>query len=485
MAEKDIVPELIENINNAFRKNCIRDVEMRKLSEKAADGAATYSDAYKYAESIGTARANAFKSEVSSDVLPDGRMYYNIASRVMEDSLTTDHEMVANFAQQVQEAINKNAGISLKAQKADLDEDRIDGFVQRLSREEDYDKASWLLNEPIKTHARSVVDDTVKKNAAFQHKAGIKVQVKRDAASDCCKWCDSLVGDYTYPGVPREVFARHDNCRCSLDYNGKKLTAYQSGGVAHSFRDQGETEKIKERIELSEQITDRMGKAHTEQFKIKDENGKEKEKNIRVYQNDRYPYIYSQTNSSDSQATSYYINQQVESGKYGDISKVVIAKNNSLGNIAAYDHAKNALYISEELVNAQKFSQIVSSDAFPAKNIKDVLEHELGGHKQHWDSVNRYYQDNRDRFTNVAEAKNELESKLFRFVNQAEQQQPGFIANTVSKNASYGFYETSKIENRLNELIADANVKREELKINNSALNDLVDEVLHYDGKSK
>lgn len=255
MAEKDIVPELIENINNAFRKNCIRDVEMRKLSEKAADGAATYSDAYKYAESIGTARANAFKSEVSSDVLPDGRMYYNIASRVMEDSLTTDHEMVANFAQQVQETINKNAGISLKAQKADLDEDRIDGFVQRLSREEDYDKASWLLNEPIKTHARSVVDDTVKKNAAFQHKAGIKVQVKRDAASDCCKWCDSLVGDYTYPGVPREVFARHDNCRCSLDYNGKKLTAYQSGGVAHSFRDQGETEKIKERNKYAESIS--------------------------------------------------------------------------------------------------------------------------------------------------------------------------------------------------------------------------------------
>lgn len=236
---KDICPELIKNINDEFEKNCIKDANMRALVKKIEAGTATYTDAYKYAEAVGAARANAFQSEISSEVLPDGKMYYNIAERVMTDSLGTDHEMIADFAEQVQKAINDNAGIRLKAQRADLDEDRIDGFVQRLASEDNVDNAKWLLNEPVKTHARSVVDDTVKKNAKFQHKAGIKAKVVRYGGSDCCKWCDGLTGEYIYPSVPREVFMRHDNCRCSLDYNGKKLTAYESGGVAHTFRDQG------------------------------------------------------------------------------------------------------------------------------------------------------------------------------------------------------------------------------------------------------
>lgn len=247
-ADKDVCPGLIQDVNRQFQKNCLKDVDMKKLSEKAQNGTATYADAYRYAESVGSARADAFKSQISSEVLPDGRMYYNIAERLMTDSLTADHDMVAAYAEEVQKAINENAGIHLKAQRADVDKDRIDGFVQRLAREENYDDASWLLNEPVRVHARSVVDDTIKKNAEFHHKAGIKAQVKRDAASDCCKWCDSLVGDYTYPSVPREVFARHDNCRCTLDYNGRRLTAYESkGGKSNTFRDQGEQEKIEGR----------------------------------------------------------------------------------------------------------------------------------------------------------------------------------------------------------------------------------------------
>lgn len=269
---KDICPELIKNINDEFEKNCIKDANMRALVKKIEAGTATYTDAYKYAEAVGTARANAFQSEISSEVLPDGKMYYNIAERVMTDSLGTDHEMIADFAEQVQKAINDNAGIRLKAQRADLDEDRIDGFVQRLASEDNVDNAKWLLNEPVKTHARSVVDDTVKKNAKFQHKAGIKAKVVRYGGSDCCKWCDGLTGEYIYPSVPREVFMRHDNCRCSLDYNGKKLTAYESGGVAHTFRDQGENEKLAARKAFSDnhsfQHTTKAERSVKNQYKL-------------------------------------------------------------------------------------------------------------------------------------------------------------------------------------------------------------------------
>lgn len=242
MANEDICPALVAGVRKQFQKNCLKNVTMRRLSEKLGDGTATYSDAYRYAEEVGEARAEAFKSVISSDVLPDGKMYYNIASRLVPDSLTMDHNIVASYSEQVQQILNeKTIETSLIAQRADLNEDRIDGFVQRLASENKYDDVAWLLDEPVVTHARSVVDDTIKKNAEYQHKAGLKATVIRVAAAGCCKWCSGIAGDYVYPGVPREVFQRHDNCSCTVEYEGKKLSAYESNNRSHSFRDLGES----------------------------------------------------------------------------------------------------------------------------------------------------------------------------------------------------------------------------------------------------
>lgn len=256
----DIAPKLIENVNKDFERNLSEDKAAAALNEKLAAGQARYEDAYNYAESVGNARAKAFESQISSDVLPEGKMHYNIASRLMNDSLTTDHEMIADYAAGVQKAYNKEAGINLKALKADVNKDRIDGFVERLSSEPVYDDVSWLLKEPVVTHARSVVDDTIKKNAEFQGKAGIQAKVTRNAASECCAWCLDIAGDYIYPAVPREVFQRHDNCRCMVDYNGRKLTAYNSGNAAHTFRDQGEQERIENRSKYANSKVEKINK---------------------------------------------------------------------------------------------------------------------------------------------------------------------------------------------------------------------------------
>lgn len=263
--DKDIAPGLIDSVNDAFEKNCIKDPTMKSLARKLEKGEVGYEDAYKYAVSVGNARAKAFKSEVSSNVLPDGRMYYNIADRLMEDSLTTDHNMVADYAEKVQKVINDNAGINLKAQRADLDQDRIRGFVERLSDEDNYDDVAWILDEPVKVHAMSVVDDTIKKNAEFQNKAGIKATVSRDTVADCCPWCKDLAGDYIYPNVPKDIFARHDNCRCILEYQGRKLSAY-GGGKGHSFRDIREEEKVYERKNKTDET---IRKIESTPFKVR------------------------------------------------------------------------------------------------------------------------------------------------------------------------------------------------------------------------
>ena len=228
---EDVAIDLIADVNQAFQTNCIKDRSIERLSKKLDAGTATYADAYRFGTAIGNARAKAFKSQVSSAVLPNGRMYYNIASRLMEDTLTRDYELVSQYAVGVQTIANTKNKLAFKALKADKSEDRIKGFIDRLSQEEVYDEVAWILDEPVKVHALSVVDDTIKKNAEFQSRVGLKVEVIRTSEAKCCDWCSDLAGSYTYPGVPGDVFARHDNCRCTIDYNGSRLS---SNG--HSYR---------------------------------------------------------------------------------------------------------------------------------------------------------------------------------------------------------------------------------------------------------
>ncbi len=248
--EKDVAPGIIEKVNKDFESK-IDSSAIHVLEEKAANGAATYEDAYKYAEKIGEARSKALQTHVTAEALPEGKIYYNIADRLMNDSLSTDHEMVAEYAAKAQQAINEKAGIKLKAQKAELEQDRIDSFINGLCGSEGnpIEDVLWKLGEPVVTHARTVVDSTIKKNAEFQHKAGLKATITRKAAPRCCDWCTDLEGDYTYPNVPREVFQRHDHCKCTVDYEGKKLKAYESGGKAHSFQapDEGRLETFTKR----------------------------------------------------------------------------------------------------------------------------------------------------------------------------------------------------------------------------------------------
>ena len=71
----------------------------------------------------------------------------------------------------------------------------------------------------MKTFVRKAVDDTLKANVEFQGKAGLRPRVVRTAESRCCKWCTALAGSYDYPHVPKDVYRRHQRCRCRVEYD--------------------------------------------------------------------------------------------------------------------------------------------------------------------------------------------------------------------------------------------------------------------------
>lgn len=199
--------------------------KLAELADKLQNGTAAYADAYEYALEVGTALSDTFGEELSSDVLPDGKMYFNIANRVVRDPLTRAYQLIADECEGVQKKLNTAAGIGLKAQRPDYPENRIKGFIDRLSSEPDYDKVSWMLKEPVKTFSESIVDDSVKKNAEMHYNAGLSPQIIRSAAAHCCEWCNDVAGTYPYPNVPKDVYRRHNFCRCQVEYdprNGKR-----------------------------------------------------------------------------------------------------------------------------------------------------------------------------------------------------------------------------------------------------------------------
>lgn len=218
MAE-DIAPALLEQLRAAFLENLESDKTAARLLEEIQNGTATYATAGDYAEQVGTALADAFSAVLTADALPDGKMYWNIADRVVLPLLEQDYELVSDAAVQVQTALNQAAGIGIKAQKAALNTDKVDGLLNKISAADSYDNVAWVLGEPVKTFSRSVVDDTVKANAEFQSNAGLHPKIVRKAEFKCCEWCSALAGTYEYPDVPDDIYRRHENCRCTVEYD--------------------------------------------------------------------------------------------------------------------------------------------------------------------------------------------------------------------------------------------------------------------------
>lgn len=216
---EDIAPQLLEQLQKRFSEKISVNPKIRALLKRIQDGGATYVDAEDYAWLIGQALADVFRENISSAVLPDGRMYFNIADRVLRPLLEEDHAIISESAAMVQTALNQKANIGIKAQTVPVNKDRIDGIVNKVSESGTFDDVAWVLDEPVKNFSMNVVDETLRANVNLQGRAGLTPKVMRKAERKCCQWCADLEGAYDYPDVPDEVYQRHENCRCTVEYD--------------------------------------------------------------------------------------------------------------------------------------------------------------------------------------------------------------------------------------------------------------------------
>lgn len=216
----DIVPELLENIQRDFNTAISRNEKLKAIKAMIENGTATYQQANEYAVEVGEILARTFQVHIKSDMLPDGKLYYNIAERILNPTLSNNHIIVAQVSAKIQETLNKSVGLGLKGIEPPVNQLRIDSLINRVVAEEIFDDVAWILQEPIVNFTQSVVDDTIKANVEFQGESGLSPQLIRTAhGNPPCDWCRSMAGVYKYPDVPEDVYKRHDRCRCVVEYN--------------------------------------------------------------------------------------------------------------------------------------------------------------------------------------------------------------------------------------------------------------------------
>lgn len=210
---EDIKKEFMDLVNN--------DKTCQKLYAQIKNGDASYATTGKLAQQIGkdlgrTLRMHAPLTNIDEWDLDD----------LIPKSLGLDHSMVATACKEVQENMNKDAGINLKFQEPKFDWDRVQGLITELRDHPDsFSDIEKSFYDQLENFSRNVSDEAMRSNAGLAWRAGIRTVVIRIADAGCCKWCSSVAGKYYYDEVSdtgNDVWRFHENCGCTIDYYTEK-----------------------------------------------------------------------------------------------------------------------------------------------------------------------------------------------------------------------------------------------------------------------
>lgn len=111
----DVAPALLKKIQTDLRRGVQRSEKIRRVDALIKQNKATYRDAYSVASEVGAILMQSFAKHLSSAVLPDGKMYYNIANRVLRIPLEEADEIIFTYTAKIQQQINERAGFGIKA----------------------------------------------------------------------------------------------------------------------------------------------------------------------------------------------------------------------------------------------------------------------------------------------------------------------------------------------------------------------------------
>ena len=217
-----------EDIKKAFRKTVDEDPEVRKAYEEI-QRAPTYGATMKLANRIGEDLGRVlikYAPELSVDDLE--------LADILPKALGLDQAQVTTACKQVQEKMNKDAGLGIKYKEPKFNMDKALGLADEYRGVTDYDAVSQKLIEQVQNFSESVVDDSIYTNAGVMANAGVKAYIVRTAEATACDWCDEVAGTYNYFEVKdkgNDVWRRHLGCHCDIEFIIERSGGYSVNRV--------------------------------------------------------------------------------------------------------------------------------------------------------------------------------------------------------------------------------------------------------------
>lgn len=265
----DIVPELLEKIQKQFQADLKNNQKIKSILLKQKRGMIDYTDSLEFAKEIGNILKDSLKENIDEELLPDGKMYYNIAQRILEPTIKNNFDIIADQCEKTQNILNKKAKIGLQSAKIDYNEEKTRSIIDYISNAESYSQREKSFLSAIVTNAKSIVDDSVKNNADLHYKTGLNPKIIRTARGKTCKWCQAVAGIYDYKDVKNtgnDVFRRHANCDCTVIYDpgdGSKAQNVWNKKIEYKPKQ----EEIEKRIEKSTK-DEKMSQARQDLLKL-------------------------------------------------------------------------------------------------------------------------------------------------------------------------------------------------------------------------
>lgn len=217
----DIREPLIEAIQN--------DRKARQLYELIQNKTGTYNTASEYAIRVGECLARTLRQNAPFESIAEWDL-----ENLIPQALGLDHEHVVQACEQVQLALNADAGLGINYVPPIFDGNRAYGLVAELRDNPEFVNIERTFYDQLVNFSQNVVDESIRVNANVLSNAGVQSKIVRHPEVGACAWCRAVAGTYEYADVRRtrnDVWRRHENCRCTIDFMTERNGSEYRGRV--------------------------------------------------------------------------------------------------------------------------------------------------------------------------------------------------------------------------------------------------------------
>lgn len=210
------MPLTYEDIKEPFLEALRNDKRATALINKIEAGKGTYEMASEYAARVGDALAKVLRQRAPLESIAEWDI-----EELIPKSLGLDHSIVTYACENVQNAMNKDAGLGIKYQQPKFDNSRAYGLVEELRTNPEFTNIENSFYDQLANFSQNVVDEAIRVNGKVINGAGVKSYVVRATEAGACPWCDEVAGIYEYDEVRdtgNDVWRRHENCRCTIAF---------------------------------------------------------------------------------------------------------------------------------------------------------------------------------------------------------------------------------------------------------------------------